>query len=64
MLLEQIECWDGLGSYRSKHELIFVYRVGAAPHLNMVELGKHGRNRTNVWDYFITPSRGVAKARR
>jgi DNA modification methylase len=37
--------------YRSKHELIFVYRVGTAPHLNMVELGKHGRNRTNVWDY-------------
>ena len=23
----------------------------SAPHLNMVELGKHGRNRTNVWDY-------------
>ena len=42
----------GMGSlYRSKHELIFVYRVGAAPHFNMVELGKHGRNRTNVWDY-------------
>jgi len=42
----------GMGSlYRSKHELVFVYRVGAAPHLNMVELGKHGRNRTNVWDY-------------
>jgi len=42
----------GMGSfYRSKHELIFVYRVGSAPHLNMVELGKHGRNRTNVWDY-------------
>jgi DNA modification methylase len=37
--------------YRSKHELIFVYRVGAAPHFNAVELGKHGRNRTNVWDY-------------
>jgi hypothetical protein len=37
--------------YRSKHELVFVYRVGTAPHLNMVELGKHGRNRTNVWDY-------------
>jgi DNA modification methylase len=31
--------------YRSKHELTFVYRVGAAPHFNMVELGKHGRNR-------------------
>tara|TARA_R100000005_G_scaffold79886_1_gene47100 strand:+ start:786 stop:2063 length:1278 start_codon:yes stop_codon:yes gene_type:complete len=42
----------GMGSlYRSKHELIFVYRVGEATHLNMVELGKHGRNRTNVWDY-------------
>jgi len=42
----------GMGSlYRSKHELVFVYRVGAAPHLNMIELGRHGRNRTNVWDY-------------
>jgi DNA modification methylase len=42
----------GMGSlYRSKHELIFVYRVGTASHLNMVELGRHGRNRTNVWDY-------------
>jgi DNA modification methylase len=42
----------GMGSlYRSKHELIFVYRVGDAPHLNQVELGRHGRNRTNVWDY-------------
>lgn len=42
----------GMGSlYRSKHELISVYRVGEAPHLNTVELGRHGRNRTNVWDY-------------
>ncbi|QIG48393.1 site-specific DNA-methyltransferase [Nordella sp. HKS 07] len=42
----------GMGSlYRSKHELVFVYRVGATAHLNNVELGKHGRNRTNVWDY-------------
>ena len=42
----------GMGSlYRSKHELVFVYQVGTAPHLNMVELGRHGRNRTNVWDY-------------
>ena len=42
----------GMGSlYRSKHEMVFVYRVGDAPHLNNVELGKHGRNRTNVWDY-------------
>jgi DNA modification methylase len=42
----------GMGSlYRSRHELVFVYRVGTAPHFNAVELGRHGRNRTNVWDY-------------
>ena len=42
----------GMGSlYRSKHELVFVYRVGQAQHFNAVELGRHGRNRTNVWDY-------------
>jgi len=42
----------GMGSlYRSKHELIFVYKVGQGPHFNAVELGRHGRNRTNVWDY-------------
>lgn len=42
----------GMGSlYRSKHEMVFVYRVGDAQHINNVELGKHGRNRTNVWDY-------------
>lgn len=42
----------GMGAlYRSKHELVFVYRKGDAQHLNAVELGRHGRNRTNVWDY-------------
>jgi DNA modification methylase len=42
----------GMGSlYRSKHELVFVYKVGSAPHFNAVELGRHRRNRTNVWDY-------------
>ncbi len=42
----------GMGSlYRSKHELVFAFRVGTAPHFNAVELGRHGRNRTNVWDY-------------
>lgn len=42
----------GMGSlYRSKHEFVIVYRVGSEPHLNNIELGKHGRNRTNVWDY-------------
>jgi DNA modification methylase len=37
--------------YRSKHELVFVFKNGDAPHVNNVELGKHGRYRTNVWDY-------------
>ncbi|MEM9438197.1 MAG: DNA methyltransferase [Pseudomonadota bacterium] len=42
----------GMGSlYRSKHELIAVFKKPGAPHINNVELGKHGRNRTNVWDY-------------
>lgn len=42
----------GMGSlYRSKHELILVARVSGAAHTNNVELGRHGRNRTNVWDY-------------
>jgi DNA modification methylase len=42
----------GMGQfYRSKHELVFVWKSGTAPHLNNFELGQHGRNRTNVWDY-------------
>lgn len=42
----------GMGSlYRSHHELVAVYRVAGAPHRNNVELGRHGRNRTNVWEY-------------
>src|SRR5690606_21385287 len=48
----------GMGSlYRSKHEMVAVFRVGDAPHYNAVELGKHGRNRTNVWDYPSVNSR-------
>jgi 16S rRNA G966 N2-methylase RsmD len=42
----------GMGSlYRSQHELVFVFKSGTAPHINNVELGKHGRYRTNVWSY-------------
>jgi DNA modification methylase len=42
----------GQGSfYRSQHELVGVFRVGQAPHLNNVELGRHGRSRSNVWHY-------------
>ena len=42
----------GMGSfYRGAHELCWVYKYGDAPHLNMVELGRHGRYRTNVWHH-------------
>jgi DNA modification methylase len=42
----------GQGSfYRSQHELIGVFRVGEAKHLNNIELGRHGRSRSNVWHY-------------
>jgi ParB-like chromosome segregation protein Spo0J len=42
----------GQGSfYRSQHELIGVFRVGEEPHLNNIELGRHGRSRSNVWHY-------------
>jgi DNA modification methylase len=42
----------GMGSfYRSKHELVFVYKIGTAPHTNAFGLGETGRYRTNVWDY-------------
>lgn len=48
--------WDkvhgGMGShYRSRHELIFLARKPGAQHTNRIELGKHGRDRTNVWAY-------------
>ncbi len=42
----------GMGSlYRSQHEMCLIFKTGNAPHINNVELGKHGRNRTNVWPY-------------
>lgn len=42
----------GMGSlYRSQHELVFVFKNGKARHINNIELGKYGRNRTNVWEY-------------
>jgi DNA modification methylase len=50
----------GMGSfYRSQHELVFVWKVGDAPHLNTVQLGKNGRYRTNIWNY-----RGATKTGR
>ena len=42
----------GQGSfYRSAHELVGVFRVGEAKHINNIKLGRHGRSRSNVWHY-------------
>jgi DNA modification methylase len=37
--------------YRSQHELVFVFRNGKSSHRNNVQLGRFGRNRTNIWNY-------------
>jgi DNA modification methylase len=52
--LKNIAVWiknnPGMGSlYRSQHELIFVFKSGTGRHINNIELGKYGRNRSNVW---------------
>jgi len=54
--LKNLVVWNktngGMGSfYRSKHELIFVFKVGTAEHTNSFGLGETGRYRTNVWDH-------------
>jgi DNA modification methylase len=54
--LKNICVWNktngGMGSlYRSKHELVVVFKAGRAAHVNNVELGRHGRDRTNVWNH-------------
>ena len=54
--LKNLVVWNktngGMGSfYRSKHELIFVFKAGTAEHTNSFGLGETGRYRTNVWDY-------------
>jgi len=54
--LVQFCCWikdrPGMGSfYRSQHELVLVHRMPGATHVNNVQLGRNGRNRSNVWNY-------------
>ncbi|MDP3675583.1 MAG: DNA methyltransferase [Novosphingobium sp.] len=54
--LKTLVVWDrqvsGMGSfYRSQFELVFVYKVGTAPHRNNFGLGQWGRNRSSVWSY-------------
>ena len=54
--LKNLIVWNktsaGMGTfYRSRHELVFAWKHGSAPHINTFELGQHGRHRANVWDY-------------
>ncbi|MXN66507.1 DNA methylase N-4 [Stappia sp. GBMRC 2046] len=52
----------GMGTfYRSKHELVFVFKVGDGPHVNSFGLGDTGRYRTNVWDYAGISSVGAKR---
>jgi DNA modification methylase len=37
--------------YRSQHEFVALFKAGTDPNLNNVELGRHGRNRSNLWTY-------------
>src|SRR6266508_3092444 len=53
----------GMGTfYRSKHELVFVFKIGTAPHTNTFGLGDTGRYRTNVWDYAGVNTFGTDRA--
>jgi DNA modification methylase len=52
----------GMGTfYRSKHELVFVYKIGTSRHTNTFGLGDTGRYRTNVWDYAGISSMGSTR---
>lgn len=52
----------GQGSmYRSQHELVAVFVVGGEPHRNNVQLGRFGRNRTNLWHYAGVNSFGAGR---
>lgn len=51
-LIVWVKSNGGMGTfYRSRHELIGVFKVGKAPHINTFGLGEGGRYRTNVWEY-------------
>ena len=65
--LKNLVVWNktngGMGAfYRSKHELIFVFKNGDAPHTNTFGLGETGRYRMNVWDYAGISSIGAARS--
>ncbi len=65
--LKNLVVWNktngGMGAfYRSKHELVFVFKQGTASHTNTFGLGDTGRYRTNVWDYAGISSIGANRA--
>ena len=65
--LKNLVVWNksngGMGAfYRSKHELIFVFKQGKAEHTNSFGLGETGRYRTNVWDHAGISSLSAARA--
>lgn len=54
--LKNVCIWNkkqaGMGTfYRSKYEMVLVFKKGTAPHINTFGLGEGGRHRANVWDY-------------
>lgn len=64
--LLNLAVWDkgtgGMGSlYRSQHEMVAVLKKPGAAHRNNVKLGRHGRNRTNVWSYLGCNTGGVER---
>ena len=66
MPLYQIVTWvksnGGMGGiYRNQSEFICVFKAGDATPLDNVELGRHGRNRTNVWNYPGMSSFGIER---
>ncbi|HVR90304.1 MAG TPA: DNA methyltransferase [Novosphingobium sp.] len=65
--LKNLVVWNksngGMGAfYRSKHELIFVFKQGTAEHTNSFGLGETGRYRTNIWDYAGISSIGASRS--
>jgi DNA modification methylase len=65
--LKNLVVWNktngGMGAfYRSKHELVFVFKQGTAEHTNSFGLGQTGRYRTNVWDYAGISSIGASRS--
>jgi DNA modification methylase len=51
-IITWVKSAGGMGSlYRQQSEFVVVFKNGTASHVNNIELGRHGRNRTTVWQY-------------